>query len=114
MTTPSPEAPPVAICAGNDCAKDERTRFKALVAALEGLDVARTKCLDVCDGPVAVLDPAGEKPVVVEGIKSKHAPKVAKHARHGTRPKDGSKLNVVTKKKKREKAIRKARAHLGS
>lgn len=110
MTTRSAETPAVAVCAGSDCAKDERKRWRALVTELEDLDVVRTKCLGLCEGPVAVLAPESEKPVVVEGIKRKHAATVADHARRGTRPGKDAGLKVVTKKKRRAKAIEKARS----
>lgn len=110
MSTRSPStSPAIAVCAGSDCAADERKRFRRLRRALDGLDVVETKCLGVCHGPVAVLAPVSATPVVIERIKSKHAAEVAEHARQGTTPTATSVLRIVEKDKPRAKAIAKAR-----
>jgi len=45
----------VAVCKGPDCRK-HKTRIKKLVQALEGdCEVGRTKCLDLCKGPVVCV-----------------------------------------------------------
>lgn len=45
----------VAVCKGPDCRK-HKTRIKKLVSALEGeCEVGRTKCLDLCKGPVVCV-----------------------------------------------------------
>lgn len=63
--------PTVVVCAGSDCAKDERANFKALLAALDGnADVVKVKCLKVCHGPVAIYDDAKGSPVVIEKLRS--------------------------------------------
>ncbi|MFP5321932.1 MAG: hypothetical protein ACLGIC_08805 [Acidimicrobiia bacterium] len=67
------ERPVVAVCGGKDCARTRRDEHRALLEILADVEVVPTACLDVCDGPVAVLDPTGEAPVVVERVrKGKH------------------------------------------
>lgn len=102
---------PVAVCGGSDCAKDERAAHRALVASLltTGATVTRTKCLGMCHGPVAIVDPLGRHgtPVVVEKLrKPKHRDRLASIV--GGADPDGWK-RVVTGKPAR-KALRKARA----
>jgi hypothetical protein len=103
--------PAVAVCAGSDCAKDQRKRFRRLLDALGDLDVLKTRCLDVCKGPVAVLEPAAEKPVVVQSVKRKHLEELRWHVVEGTRPGERTELDL-TKGKKRAKARKKVRKAL--
>ncbi|MEM9711838.1 MAG: hypothetical protein AAGA17_06420 [Actinomycetota bacterium] len=61
----------VVLCAGSDCAKDERRAFRKLREAVRqsGLDVVPSRCLGVCNGPVVVVDPVGERPVVLRRVR---------------------------------------------
>lgn len=98
---------PVALCAGSDCAKDRRKDFRRLRAGLDGVDVVTTKCMGVCHGPVVVLGAQSETPVVVERIRSaKQVKALRRLARRGGSVPD--RLRVVTKPKKRRKAIARA------
>lgn len=103
---------PITVCAGSDCARDQRSNFKKLLAELDGSDVVRTKCMGVCHGPVAVVDAAGDRPVVIQRIRSrKQARAVLELATGGGSAPD--RLRLVVEKKKRRKAVSRARAALG-
>lgn len=60
----------VGLCTGKDCRKADgfRTVERELRRACEVRDVL---CLDVCDGPVVVLDVRGDAPVVVERVRDR-------------------------------------------
>lgn len=59
--------PEVGLCTGKDCRKSDgyRTTEREL---RRGCEVRALPCLDVCDGPVVVLDVRSETPVVVERV----------------------------------------------
>jgi hypothetical protein len=62
--------PEVGFCTGKDCRKDDgyRTVERELRRAC---DVRELPCLDVCDGPVVVLEVRSDAPVVVERVRNR-------------------------------------------
>jgi (2Fe-2S) ferredoxin len=106
------ERPLIVVCAGKDCAGDRRSEFRALLAELSGdVDVVAAKCLDVCKGPVAVIDAEGHAPVVVERVRKPGQRRAVRTLATQRRlPKKLQKL-VVTGKKGR-KAAKKAAKRL--
>ncbi len=64
------KGPQVGLCTGKDCRKADSfdTVARELRQARELVEVA---CLDVCNGPVVVLDVLGDSPVVVERVRSR-------------------------------------------
>lgn len=64
---PVAKGPDVGLCTGKDCRKADgfRTTERELNRACE---VRELSCLDVCDGPVVVLDLRSEAPVVIERV----------------------------------------------
>ena len=68
--------PTVAVCTGKDCRK--RSEYRELRAVLDdgaggGADVVETSCLDVCKGPVVIVEPMSVHPVVLAKVRSKKA-----------------------------------------
>jgi hypothetical protein len=60
----------IGLCAGKDCRKADG--FRTVERELcRGGDVRELSCLDVCDGPVVVLDLRGEAPVVIERVRNR-------------------------------------------
>ncbi len=106
-----PDRPVVAVCAGKDCARDQRKQFRLLVDALDGLPggIVKTKCMGLCNGPVAVVGPCSESPVVVRRIRKR--PGRDAFLRLVTDPEatGSTGLDLVRKPKKRAKAIAVAR-----
>ncbi len=103
----------VALCAGSDCAKDQRKAFRRLAESLAdaGVEVTRTRCLGVCHGPVAVVAPDAESPVVVQRLRKGGDRRRLLAVVGGGDP--GAELDRdrhVPGRKRREKAERKARA----
>jgi len=62
--------PDVGLCTGKDCRKADgfRTIERELRRACE---VRELSCLDVCDGPVVVLDVHDDAPVVIERVRTR-------------------------------------------
>ena len=62
--------PEVGLCTGKDCRKADgyRTVERELRRSCE---IRALPCLDVCDGPVVVLDVRSETPVVVERVRNR-------------------------------------------
>ena len=62
--------PEVGFCTGKDCRKSDgyRTVERELRRSCE---IHALPCLDVCDGPVVVLDVRSETPVVVERVRNR-------------------------------------------
>jgi hypothetical protein len=60
----------VGLCTGKDCRKADgfRTVERELRRACT---VRELPCLDVCDGPVVVLDVGGDAPVVIERVRNR-------------------------------------------
>ena len=57
-----------AVCTGKDCRRS--AGFEELQASLSGVAYVETKCLDVCKGPVVVVDPASPDAVVLAKVRS--------------------------------------------
>ncbi|MEM9607367.1 MAG: hypothetical protein AAGA99_08080 [Actinomycetota bacterium] len=98
----------VVLCAGSDCAKDERTAFRKLrdVVRDSELEVVHSRCLGVCHGPVAVIDRAGEEPVVLRRIRRGAARRVVVELARTGRAQGAGEISVAGKKARR--AIRRA------
>ncbi len=64
------KGPVVGLCTGKDCRK--AGGFRTIERELRrACDVRQLSCLDVCDGPVVVLDVRGEAPVVIERVRDR-------------------------------------------
>ena len=63
----------VVVCRGRECAVDQCNAYRRLVRRLEraGIQVARSPCLGVCRGPVAVVVDDRRRAVVVNKVRSK-------------------------------------------
>jgi hypothetical protein len=60
----------IGLCTGKDCRKADG--FRTVERELRRCgDVRELSCLDVCDGPVVVLDVRGETPVVIERVRNR-------------------------------------------
>ncbi len=60
----------IGLCAGKDCRKADG--FRTVERELRRCgEVRELSCLDVCDGPVVVLDLRGEAPVVIERVRNR-------------------------------------------
>ena len=60
----------VGLCTGKDCRKADG--FRTLERELRAVaDVRSLPCLDVCDGPVVVLDVRSDAPVVIERVRNR-------------------------------------------
>ena len=62
-----PAAPEIGLCTGKDCRRADgfRTVQRELGRACT---VVELPCLDVCDGPVVVVDPRSSESVVLEHV----------------------------------------------
>ena len=58
----------VGLCAGKDCRRSRE--FDALKASLTGCTVIETRCLDICHGPVVVIEPLSNHPVVLSRLRA--------------------------------------------
>jgi hypothetical protein len=63
-TTP----PIVGLCAGKDCRRSRE--FEGIKRAVSRGEVVETRCLDICDGPVVILDPMSDDAVVLSKLRS--------------------------------------------
>jgi hypothetical protein len=60
----------IGLCTGKDCRKADG--FRTVERELRRCgDVRELSCLDVCDGPVVVLDVRGDAPVVIERVRNR-------------------------------------------
>jgi hypothetical protein len=60
----------VGLCTGKDCRKADG--FRTIERELRAVgDVRTLPCLDVCDGPVVVLDVRSDAPVVIERVRNR-------------------------------------------
>jgi len=60
----------VGFCTGKDCRKSDG--FRTVERELRrSCGVRELPCLDVCDGPVVVLDVRGDAPVIVERVRNR-------------------------------------------
>ena len=67
-----PECPLVAVCNGKDCRKGG-TSGLTIGALEESARPIPVGCLDVCSTPVVVVDPLGDRPVVLGEIDGRKA-----------------------------------------
>lgn len=60
----------IGLCTGKDCRRADG--FRTVERELRRVgDVRELPCLDVCDGPVVVLDVSGDAPVVIERVRNR-------------------------------------------
>lgn len=70
--TTAPSVPTVAMCAGKACrGRAEHEPLRERLAA--ETDLGRFRCVGVCAGPVVVVTPPGDAPVVVARVRSPKA-----------------------------------------
>ena len=62
--------PEIGLCTGKDCRRADGYRLVERELRRAG-DVCELPCLDVCDGPVVVLDARGDTPVVIERVRNR-------------------------------------------
>lgn len=110
-TIPVNVRPVVAMCAGKDCRK--RCEFAKMHDELaERCDVVDLGCVGICNGPVVVVDPAAEQPLVLSKLRKKqHGRLVSELATSGSRPGGGLRSHVVTGSK-RKSTLKKVRRRL--
>ena len=99
------------LCSGSDCAKEERAAYRALSACLHdvGASIVKSKCLDVCHGPVVVVTDADGRATVIEKIRTKERRKqLAEAIASGQPDKVARSASAVAKGKRHSKALRKA------
>lgn len=104
------------LCSGSDCAKDERSAYRALRRCLDEADVGvvRSKCLDVCHGPVMVVADDDGSAVVIEKVRSKRRrADVATAIADGRLGKVAAAAPVVDGGKRQRVALRKAGRTVG-
>jgi hypothetical protein len=58
----------VGVCVGKDCRRSHE--FAAMQGALSRCQVIETRCLDICDGPVVILQPLSDEPIVLSKLRS--------------------------------------------
>ncbi len=68
MGTKHATPPTVGLCTGKDCRRSPE--FPEMKSALSRCDVVETRCLDICDGPVLILDPLSDDAVVLSKLRS--------------------------------------------
>jgi hypothetical protein len=68
MSPKHPTPTVVGLCAGKDCRRSRE--FEDLKASLTRCTVVETRCLDICDGPVLILDPTSDDAVVLSKLRS--------------------------------------------
>ncbi len=98
----------VGLCTGKDCRKADGFRTVERELRRAG-NVRDLPCLDVCDGPVVVLDVRGDAPVVIERVRNRAL--ALELVDHLDQPTDVSELSARLRKRvltgsKRAKARR--------
>jgi len=102
--------PDVGLCTGKDCRKADgfRTVERELRRACEVRDLS---CLDVCDGPVVVLDVRSDAAVVIERVRTRAlALELVAHATLGDELSSRVRKRVLTGSKRARARRRIARA----
>jgi hypothetical protein len=106
-----PDQPLVAMCAGKDCRT--RCEYGKVRAELDRhCELIDLKCVDICAGPVVVVRPTSDSPVVLSKLRSKQ------HRKHllGMLSSDGAiskdLRGLAVGKKKREATLRRVRRAL--
>lgn len=102
------DRPVVALCAGKDCAK--RCEFAKIRATLRAEhDVVELACVGICSGPVVVVRPEADKPVVLSKLRTKRdRERLVALIASGKAPRGAMKDRVVSKSK-RTSTIKKVR-----
>lgn len=103
--------PEVGFCTGKDCRKADgyRTIERELRRSCR---VRELPCLDVCDGPVVVLDVRGDAPVVVERVRNRAlALELIEHVTDGVELSSRARKRVLTGSKRAKARRRIGRAH---
>jgi len=103
--------PDVGLCTGKDCRKADgfRTVERELRRACE---VRELSCLDVCDGPVVVLDVRSDAAVVIERVRTRAlALELVAHATDGAELSSRLRKRVLFGSKRAKARRRIARAH---
>jgi hypothetical protein len=96
----------VAICTGRSCRK--RDGAAALRDAVAGSGrVVDSSCLSICKGPVVVLDPLGDVPLVLSKVRSRKAIRDVGRVVAGRPPSRRLRERTVTGSK-RDKAVHRA------
>lgn len=107
------DRPVVVVCGGKDCARKRADEHRLLLDVLgDDVEVVPSSCLDICSGPVAVLDVAGDAPLVVEKVrKGKHRRAVVAHLQgaDGGKPLRSRRVGGKAARKARKKARRSLR-----
>jgi hypothetical protein len=62
--------PRIGLCTGKDCRRADGFRTVERELRRAG-DVVELPCLDICDGPVVVLDVGSDAPVVIERVRNR-------------------------------------------
>ena len=103
--------PDVGLCVGKDCRRADgfRTVERELRRACE---VRELSCLDVCDGPVVVLDVRSDDAVVIERVRTRAlALELVAHATDGAELSGRVRKRVLSGPKRAKARRRIARAH---
>jgi hypothetical protein len=101
----------VGLCTGKDCRKADgfRTVERELRRACE---VRELSCLDVCDGPVVVLDVRSDAAVVIERVRNRAlALELIAHATDGAELSSRVRKRVLTGSQRAKARRRISRAH---
>lgn len=64
------KGPRIGLCTGKDCRQADGFRTVERELRRAG-DVVELPCLDVCDGPVVVLEVDSDTPVVIERVRNR-------------------------------------------
>jgi hypothetical protein len=103
--------PEVGLCTGKDCRKSDgfRTVEREMSRACE---VRELTCLDVCDGPVVVLDVRSDAPVVIERVRNRAvANELIAHVTNGAELSGRVRKRVLSGPKRAKARRRIARGH---
>lgn len=103
---------PIVLCGGSACRGKREKEWERLSERMDdaGLGVERSKCLDVCEGPVAIVTIDGQEEVIANLRSGKRQRALIEAVVRQKR----SCLPAVVKGKKRKKAIARAKKALTS
>lgn len=105
------KGPDVGVCTGKDCRKADG--FRTIERELHrACDVRELPCLDVCDGPVVVIDLRSEAPVVIERVRNRSlALELIAHVTDGDELSGRVRKRVLSGSKRAKARRRISRAH---
>lgn len=97
---------PIVVCGGSACRGRREKEWERLIGRLDdaGLCVERSKCLDICEGPVAIVTINGQQEVVANLRSPKKQKALVEAVTRQTR----SRLPSVVKGKRRRTALTRA------